>query len=142
MTVDPGLTTTLLALAAAMVLRLRPELVPTRPRRESVVVYPVRGQAEADLRADLGRIGPRDLLGRPRRVLAVIDHDDAEALVSLRRLRSDLPHVEIVVAPDAADPSWCAAWTAWLADSRPVRGRLSPKQRRQVVYGHFHTRFH
>jgi hypothetical protein len=150
--VEPALTTTLL-LAAGMVLAPRPDLLGGGRRRhegprEVVVLYPVRSRTEAAMRDDLSRIGSRDVWGRHRRVLAVTDHDDVETLAALRRLRAEFAHLDVLVAPDAADPSWSAAWGSWLADARSGREavwretrsgrRLSPRQRRQVVYGHHH----
>ena len=146
MTVDLALMTTLL-IAAAAVLAQRPDLAaPTRREDpdETVVLYPVRHEAETTMRQDLAALGDQDGRGRRRRVLAISDHDDPDTIAGLERLRREIPYLDILVAPDPADPMWSTVWRSWLVRTKAWRetrsGRpLPPRQRRQVVYGYHHV---
>jgi hypothetical protein len=104
--------------------------------RERVVLYPVRHRSEDTMRDDLATVGSRH-------VLAVAAHDDPETLEGLRRLRPEFPALDILIAPEAADPSWSLAFRSWLSNQRAWRERrwkrkrfLPAPQRRQVVYGY------
>jgi len=105
--------------------------------RERVVLYPVRHRSEGTMRDDLATVGTRH-------VLAVTDHDDEETLAGLRRLRPEFPSLDILVAPDADDPSWSLAFRSWLTNRRAWREPrwkrfLPARQRRKVVYGYHHA---
>jgi hypothetical protein len=138
-TVDPAQTITLL-FSAAVVLAQWPHLLfaaTLEAPRDTITLYPVRHRDETTMRRELTALGHR-------RVLAVTDHDDHDTTAGLRRLRSEFPSLDILVAPDATDPSWSAAWRSWLVNGKawrePRSGRpLPPRQRRQVVYGYHHV---
>jgi len=107
--------------------------------RERVVLYPVRHRSEDTMRDDLATVGSRH-------VLAVAAHDDPETVEGLRRLRPEFPALDILIAPEAADPSWSLAFRSWLSNQRAWRERpwkrkrfLPAPQRRQVVYGYHHA---
>src|SRR4051794_1829156 len=135
---DPTQMSTLLGLTAVVAVFVVPLV---RPRRETprvtILLYPVRNRSETRMRRELAAL-------EGRRVLAVTDPDDVETIAALRRLRRELPGLDVLVTPGANDPSWSAAWRAWLRNPKawrePRRLRHLPaRQRRKVVYGYHYA---
>lgn len=113
-----------------------------------VLFYPVLHELEATMHTTLVALSRIDYPADRFRVIAIPNHDDAETIESLQRLRSEFGFLELLVVPSTTDRDWDRVWAAWDANARAYwwhRGRtagvrdLPPKKTRQLIYAFYHT---